>query len=137
MRVTGSAQRLALYAAQALARETELTRSHHTGGLGCVKGRLAPSIGKNGLSLTCTYSPNVADNYGIKQNYTCGAVQGDDPSSAPAGYDFFGWKPGLGQEWALQARMRLPYNTGEANPGWWSDGLPWNQEIDMLEGFGL
>jgi len=94
------------------------------------------TIGKNGLSLTCAYTPNVAANYGIEQNYTCGAAQGDDPSSAPAGYDFFGWKPGLGQEWALQARMRLPYNTGEADPGWWSDGPPWNQEIDMLEGFG-
>lgn len=104
----------------------------------------AASVTANGLALTCSYTPGVGSFFSKSQNYTCGAVQGSmtvpgsSPSGyvSPPGYHFFSWRPGAGQTWAVEVKAQFPPNSGEADPGWWSDGPPWNAELDFFEGFG-
>jgi hypothetical protein len=105
----------------------------------------ATSVTASGLALACSYTPSVGTYFGQTQNYTCGAAQGamtvpgSSPSGyvSPPGYDFFSWRPGEGQTWAVEVKAQFPPNSGEADPGWWADGPPWNAEIDFFEGFGL
>jgi hypothetical protein len=93
----------------------------------------AVSEGPEGLKLTCTYTA-AAQAPGSK-HYVCGSVRG--PTEPVAGYAPFKWSPGKGQTLVFQAVAKLPPNTGEADPGWWSDGPPWNDaEIDFFEGGG-
>lgn len=94
----------------------------------------AKSGTKSGLQLSCSYTPGVSGFYSQTQNYTCGTA--DQQNVPPAGYRFFSFKPGEGYEWAIQIRARFPVNTGEADPGWWADDPPYNEEIDWFEGFG-
>lgn len=89
---------------------------------------------KSGLKLSCSYTPGVSDFYSETQNYTCGVA--DQQDVPPPGYRFFSFKPGEGYLWAEQIRVRFPENTGEADPGWWADDPPYNEEIDWFEGFG-
>jgi hypothetical protein len=91
-------------------------------------------VDANGLELTCNYTPDVASFYGTTQNYTCGGAS--SVGQSPPGYSFFNWEPGQGQTWAVQATLKFPQNTGEADPGWWSGDGPWTEEIDFVEGFG-
>lgn len=87
------------------------------------------SVDSSGLHLSCRYTPNVS----ATANYTCGTVNGAGTAS---GYKFFGWKPGEGQEWAVQTVAQFPPNTGEADPGWWAHGGTYQEELDFFEGFG-
>jgi hypothetical protein len=89
-----------------------------------------------GLTLSCKYTSQntVMQSGDDPANYTCGTVEGS--VGATAGYKFFGFKPGEGQEWAVQINSQLPPNTGEADPGWWATGPPWTEELDFYEEFG-
>jgi hypothetical protein len=95
------------------------------------------SVASNGLDLACTYTDGLTTPQGdAPSHYLCGTVQGQD-TQVPTGDKFFTWKPGQGQEWAVQAVVQFPPNTGEADPGWWSSDWAWSEEIDFIEGFGL
>ncbi|HUA73706.1 MAG TPA: fibronectin type III domain-containing protein [Solirubrobacteraceae bacterium] len=86
-----------------------------------------------GLKLTCTYSA-AAQSPG-NMHYVCGTVRG--PAEGLAGYAPFKWSPGKGQTMVFQAVAKFPPNTGEADPGWWTNGPPWSDtEIDFFEGGG-
>lgn len=98
---------------------------------------------RNGLHLTCSWSPNRwpagagagGDTTNPQVNYVCGTVHGIPTSLAP-GYRPFAWQSRQGESWAFQCVCRLPENTGEADPGWWSSDYPWTQELDYFEGWG-
>jgi hypothetical protein len=93
------------------------------------------SVGAGGLTLSCEPADGLVTPPGYDPSgYLCGAVSGTAPQ--PVGYRFFGWKPGQGQEWAVQIRCKFPPNTGEADPAWWSGDWAWTEEIDFFEGFG-
>jgi hypothetical protein len=93
----------------------------------------AASVTAEGLKLTCTYTGAAQEPGG--KHYVCGALRGQNQGLA--GYRFFTWSPGKGQTLVFQAVAKLPPNTGEADPGWWSAGPPWNDtEIDFFEGGG-
>jgi hypothetical protein len=86
-----------------------------------------------GLKLTCTYSA-AAQSPG-NMHYVCGTLRG--PAEGLAGYAPFKWSPGKGQTMVFQAVAKFPPNTGEADPGWWTNGPPWGDtEIDFFEGGG-
>jgi hypothetical protein len=86
-----------------------------------------------GLKLTCTYTA-TAQSPGSK-HYICGTLRGQ--AGGLPGYSFFKWSPGKGQTLVFQAVAKFPPNTGEADPGWWSNGPPWNDtEVDFFEGGG-
>jgi hypothetical protein len=88
-----------------------------------------------GLDLWCSPKTGLPTHRGFATSrYLCGAVQG--AGAQPRGYEFFRWRPGEGQEWAVQIVAQFPPNTGEADPGWWSSSTPWTEEIDFFEGFG-
>jgi hypothetical protein len=87
----------------------------------------------DGVRLTCAHTA-AAQQPGSK-HYVCGSVSGRP--EALAGYSFFSWSPGRGQTLVFEAVAKLPPNSGEADPGWWSDGPPWNgAEVDFFEGGG-
>lgn len=89
--------------------------------------------GAQGLRLTCTHTA-AAQAPGAK-HYICGTVRAR--SEPIRGYRFFTWSPGRGQTLVFQAIAKFPPNTGEADPGWWSNGPPWHgTEIDFFEGGG-
>ncbi len=88
-------------------------------------------VGSEGLELVDTYQPNTG---GTGKNYVSGTVNTDLPS-AP-GYNLFKWTPGQGEKWAFECVCRLPRNTGEEDPGWWSSDYPWNDELDFFEFWG-
>jgi hypothetical protein len=93
----------------------------------------AVSTGPDGLKLTCTHT-ETAQAPGSK-HYVCGVVKGLG-TGAP-GYDIFYWTPGLGQTLVFETVAKFPRNTGEADPGWWSNGPPWSEsEFDFFEGGG-
>lgn len=48
----------------------------------------------------------------------------------------FRWKPGGGQTWAFEVVAKLPINTGEEDPGWWSTDGKWTNELDFFEFWG-
>jgi hypothetical protein len=86
-----------------------------------------------GLQLRCSYTA-IAQSPGSK-HYVCGTARGQN--EALPGYSFFSWSPGKGQTLVFQAVAKLPPNTGEADPGWWSNGPPWDgTETDFFEGGG-
>jgi hypothetical protein len=94
----------------------------------------AVSVTPEGLRLTCTYTA-AAQQPGEK-HYVCGTLRGEG-GSGPAGYSYFTWSPGKGQTLVFQAVAKLPPNTGEADPGWWTNGPPWSDtEVDFFEGGG-
>jgi hypothetical protein len=78
-------------------------------------------IGPQGLELACTYRG------GSGRKYECGAV---DTSEG------FHWKTDEGETMAFECYCRWPLNTGEADPGWWTDNREGNNEYDFFEGFG-
>jgi len=81
--------------------------------------------GPNGLELTCTYRG------GSGRKYECGAV---DSITSPKP---FLWKTDEGETWAFECYCRWPANTGEADPGWWTNGYEDGQnEYDFFEGWG-
>ncbi len=87
-----------------------------------------------GLKLTCTYVGR-AQSPGAK-HFVCGTVRGQAEGSFPS-YSFFKWSPGKGQTFVFQAIAKFPPNTGEADPGWWSNGPPFDDtEVDFFEGGG-
>ena len=93
----------------------------------------AVSETSEGLKLKCTYT--AAPQSPGEKHYICGTVRGQ--TEGVPGYSFFKWSPGKGQTLVFQAVAKLPANTGEADPGWWSDGPPWNDaEMDFFEGGG-
>jgi hypothetical protein len=86
-----------------------------------------------GLKLTCTYTA-AAQSPGAR-HYVCGTLRG--LSEGLPGYSFFKWSPGKGQTLVFQAVAKLPVNTGEADPAWWSNGPPWSDtEADFFEAYG-
>jgi len=86
-----------------------------------------------GLRLTCTHTA-TAQAPGAK-HYVCGTLRGRNERIR--GYSFFNWSPGKGQTLVFQAIARFPPNTGEADPGWWTNGPPWDHtEVDFFEGGG-
>ena len=94
----------------------------------------AASVTPEGLKLTCTYTA-AAQQPGAK-HYVCGTLRGNS-EGRPGGYSYFKWSPGKGQTLVFQAIAKFPPNTGEADPGWWSNGPPWNDtEVDFFEGGG-
>jgi hypothetical protein len=87
----------------------------------------------NGLRLTCTHTA-AAQAPGAR-HFVCGMLRGQN--ERVRGYSFFKWSPGKGQTLVFQAVAKLPPNTGEADPAWWTNGPPWNDtEIDFFEGGG-
>jgi hypothetical protein len=94
----------------------------------------AASVTAEGLKLTCTYTA-AAQSPGSK-HYVCGTLRAQTEAK-PAGYRYFKWSPGKGQTLVFQAVAKLPPNTGDADPGWWTNGPPWNDtEVDFFEGGG-
>jgi hypothetical protein len=88
-------------------------------------------VGGEGLELIDTYKPNVG---GTGKNYVSGTVNTD--LKPPPGYHLFRWKPGYGETWAFECVCRLPRNTGEEDPGWWSSNFHWKDEFDFFEFWG-
>jgi hypothetical protein len=88
-------------------------------------------VGAEGLELTDTYQPNTG---GSGKNYVSGTVNTDLPQ--PPGYHLFKWTPGQGETWAFECVCKLPTNTGEEDPGWWSSDFPWTDEFDFFEFWG-
>jgi hypothetical protein len=84
-----------------------------------------------GLKLKCTYTAAAQEPGG--KHYVCGTLRGQNGS----GYRPFTWSPGKGQTLVFQAVAKFPPNTGDADPGWWTNGPPWNgTEVDFFEGGG-
>ncbi len=104
----------------------------------------AAKVTASGLELSCSYTPGAASFSGYRMNYTCGAASNVMTAHkatgsgyvSPPGWRFFNWRPGDGQEWAVEVRVKFPPNTGEADPAWWSSDAPWSEELDFFEGFG-
>jgi hypothetical protein len=93
----------------------------------------AASTTPQGLRLTCTHT-KAAQSPGAK-HYVCGVLRGQN--DGVPGYSFFTWSPGKGQTLVFEAVAKFPPNTGEADPGWWSNGPPWKgTEVDFFEGGG-
>ncbi len=92
----------------------------------------ADRTGPEGLQILETYTPNAG---GTGKNYVGGLVTTADHAS---GQHPFSWKSGGATTWAFECVCKWPYNTGEADPGWWSDATVNGQEneIDFFEGFG-
>lgn len=88
-----------------------------------------------GLTLSCSYTGQntVMETGDDPANYTCGTV---NAAGSASGYKFFTWKPGEGQEWAVEINTKFPPNTGEADPGWWAHGGNYQEELDFFESFG-
>lgn len=83
-----------------------------------------------GLRLRCQYSPNVG---GTGKNYVGATIR---QQSAPPGYSLFKWKPTAGQAWCFEIKWKLPKNTGEMDPAFWSTDPPWTAELDHPELWG-
>jgi hypothetical protein len=87
----------------------------------------------DGVRLSCTHTA-AAQAPGNK-HFVCGTLRG--LAEGLPGYSFFRWSPGKGQTLVFQAVAKLPPNTGEADPAWWSNGPPWNDtEADFFEAYG-
>ncbi len=86
-----------------------------------------------GLKLTCTHTA-AAQAPGAK-HFLCGTLRGQN--KPVRGYRFFKWSPGKGQTLVFEAVAKFPPNSGEADPGWWTNGPPWKDtEVDFFEGGG-
>ena len=93
----------------------------------------AVGVTAEGLKLTCTRTTVQMPG---KKHFVCGTVRAQTEAK-PAGYRYFKWSPGKGQTLVFQAVAKFPPNTGEADPGWWSNGPPWEgTEVDFFEGGG-
>ncbi|HXW59694.1 MAG TPA: hypothetical protein VEJ23_09490 [Solirubrobacteraceae bacterium] len=79
------------------------------------------TAGPDGLELACTYRG------GSDRKYECGAVDTGEG---------FHWKTDEGETMAFECYCQWPLNTGEADPGWWTDDDEGNNEYDFFEGFG-
>lgn len=92
----------------------------------------AVKTGSEGLQLLETYTPNAG---GTGKNYVGGIVNTADHA---AGQRPFSWQSGGASTWAFECVAKWPHNTGEADPGWWSDNTVngVENEIDFFEGFG-
>jgi hypothetical protein len=92
----------------------------------------AVKVGPEGLELSETYTPNAG---GSGKNYVGGLV---NTAAHASGQQPFSWKSGGPTTWAFECVAKWPQNTGEADPGWWSDATVNGQEneIDFFEGFG-
>jgi hypothetical protein len=92
----------------------------------------ADETGPEGLQLLETYTPDAG---GTGKNYVGGLVT---TAAHASGQRPFSWKSGGASTWAFECVCKWPYNTGEADPGWWSDATVHGQEneIDFFEGFG-
>ena len=88
----------------------------------------AVSVGSQGLRLTCTHTA-AAQSPGSK-HFVCGTLRGQN--QGVRGYRFFQWSPGKGQTLVFQAVAKFPPNTGEADPGWWTNGPPWNDTTPTI-----
>jgi Glycosyl hydrolases family 16 len=88
-------------------------------------------VGSQGLELVDTYQPNVG---GVGKNYVSGTVNSD--LAGGAGYRPFTFTPGRGVTFAFECVCKLPRNTGEEDPGWWSSDPRWTDEIDFFEFWG-
>jgi hypothetical protein len=88
--------------------------------------------GPEGLELLETYTPDAG---GTGKNYVGGLVTTSDHAS---GQRPFNWRSGGAVTWAFECVCRWPYNTGEADPSWWSDAYVKGEsnEIDFFEGLG-
>lgn len=90
----------------------------------------ATTLTAEGAKFNCTYT-STAQSPGGK-HYVCGILKG--LGSGKSGYKFFYWAGGFNSTLVFQAIMKLPPNTDEADPGWWSNGPPWNEtEFDFAE----
>lgn len=92
----------------------------------------AVKVGPEGLELSETYTPDAG---GTGKNYVGGLV---NTAAHASGQQPFSWKSGGATTWAFECVAKWPQNTGEADPGWWSDATVNGQEneIDFFEGFG-
>lgn len=92
----------------------------------------ADRVGPDGLELLETYAPDVG---GTGKNYVGGIVT---TAAHATGQQPFSWKSGGPTTWAFECVAKWPHNTGEADPGWWSDATVngVENEIDFFEGFG-
>ena len=92
------------------------------------------SVDSEGLKLKCTYE-STAQLPGDK-HYLCGVAKGAD--EPPSGYRPFKWaETNQGQTLVFQVVAKLPPTTDEADPGWWSDGFPYEgTEFDFFEAGG-
>jgi len=88
-------------------------------------------VGSEGLELVDSYWPNRQPG----KNYVSGAVQTFSQYTA-VGYRPFTWEPNHGETWAFECYCRLPVNTGEVDPGWWSTDWSWHDEFDYFEEWG-
>jgi hypothetical protein len=93
----------------------------------------AVSQNANGLKLSCTYT--AAEQQPGGKHYVCGTLRA--LSENRRGYRFFRWSPGRGQTLVFETVAKLPQNTGEADPAFWSNGPPWyDTEFDFFEAGG-
>lgn len=90
------------------------------------------SVDGEGLRLRCLHSTNVG---GTGKNFVSGVLNGS-VSSAGAAYKLFRWKPTAGQAFAFEIVWKLPVNTGEMDPAFWSLDPAWTAELDHPEGWG-
>ena len=93
----------------------------------------------NGEVHTCTRTSGLSSG----KTYLCGlttvgALTQSNGSTPPAGYTWFRYLPFHGTRIVIQGVIKWPFNTGEADPGFWAIGPPWNSgwELDYYEGWG-
>jgi hypothetical protein len=90
-------------------------------------------VGSDGLELVAAYQPNAG---GTGKDYVSGAVQ-DLPMYAGQGYKPFTYELGHGATFVFELDAKLPINTGEMDPGWWSlSTTRWPPELDFFEEWG-
>jgi hypothetical protein len=85
--------------------------------------------GAEGLELACTpLAREIKRGAQLNAYYECGAVVSTH----------FRWKSDEGETWAFECVCKWPANTGEADPGWWTNGgyREGENEYDFFEGDG-
>jgi len=85
--------------------------------------------GAEGLELACTpLTRTINRGTQLNANYECGAVVSSH----------FRWRSDEGETWAFECVCKWPANTGEADPGWWTNGgyTEGENEYDFFEGDG-
>jgi len=90
------------------------------------------AVGAAGLELACTPLGKEIKRTGLPNaKFACGALNGSEGAPRP-----FEWRSNEGEAMAFECFCRWPRDTGEADPGWWTDDREGNNEYDFFEGDG-
>jgi hypothetical protein len=89
------------------------------------------SVGAEGLELKVSYCYQCSESFGSKKNYLGGQVETVDNTGS-----HFQWEPAQGDTWAFEVVAKIPPNTGQMDPAWWSTDYRWTDELDLTEWWG-